>query len=98
MAISFPSNPTLNQTYTYLSVTYVYDGKRWTSTTTLNSLSANTVTTTALADESVTSTKIATGTITASDIADGAITASKLAPGAGMNLAAVTGYNLVFGG
>jgi hypothetical protein len=29
MAIAYPSNPTVNQTYTYLGVTWVYDGKRW---------------------------------------------------------------------
>jgi len=30
MAISFPSNPTLNQTYTYNSITWTYNGTAWT--------------------------------------------------------------------
>jgi len=30
MAISFPSSPTLNQTYTYNSITWTYNGKGWT--------------------------------------------------------------------
>jgi len=34
MPFSFPSNPTLNQTYTSNSVTWVYNGKGWTKTTT----------------------------------------------------------------
>ena len=39
MAISFPSNPTLNQTYTYNSVIWTYNGKGWTkSPTTVSAL------------------------------------------------------------
>ena len=30
MAIAFPSSPTLNQTYTYNSITWTYNGKGWT--------------------------------------------------------------------
>ena len=30
MPLSFPSNPTTSQTYTFLSITYTYDGKKWT--------------------------------------------------------------------
>jgi hypothetical protein len=30
MAIQFPSNPTLNQTYTYNSITWTYNGTAWT--------------------------------------------------------------------
>jgi hypothetical protein len=33
MPLSFPSNPTTNQTYTYLGTTYTYDGKKWTKGT-----------------------------------------------------------------
>lgn len=33
MALSFPSNPTTNQQYTYSGTTYTYDGKRWVATT-----------------------------------------------------------------
>lgn len=33
MAISFPSNPTTNQTYTYNGTTYTFDSKRWVATT-----------------------------------------------------------------
>lgn len=33
MSLSFPSNPTTNQTYTYSGITYTYDGKRWVATT-----------------------------------------------------------------
>jgi hypothetical protein len=33
MPLSFPSNPTTNQTYTFLSITYTYDGKKWTKST-----------------------------------------------------------------
>jgi len=34
MAIQFPSSPTLNQTYTYNSVTWTYNGKGWTKSPT----------------------------------------------------------------
>lgn len=61
MAISFPSNPTLNQTYTYLTVTYVYDGKRWSPTATINELAANIVTTASIVDGAVTAPKLAAG-------------------------------------
>ncbi len=30
MAIAFPQNPTLNQTYTYNSITWTYNGIGWT--------------------------------------------------------------------
>lgn len=61
MAISFPTNPTINQTYTYLATTYVYDGKRWSPTATINSLSPNTVTTASIIDGAVTASKLASG-------------------------------------
>ena len=31
MPLDFPSNPSLNETYSYGNVTYVYDGQKWTS-------------------------------------------------------------------
>jgi hypothetical protein len=33
MPLSFPANPTTGQTYTFLSITYTYDGKKWSKST-----------------------------------------------------------------
>jgi len=60
---------------------------------------------TVVADGSITAAKldpnlqigVADDAVTTAKLADGAVTAAKLAPGAGMNMAKVTGYSLIFG-
>jgi len=79
MPISFPLSPTLNQTYTYNSVTWTYNGKGWTKSTTAAS---------ALPTQTNNSGKFLTtdgntaswGTVTTTP-ADGSITAAKLTAG-----------------
>ena len=39
--ISFPSSPSLNDTYTYNDITFTWDGEKWTAYSTLNAGSAN---------------------------------------------------------
>jgi len=56
MAISFPLNPTLNQTYTYNSITWTYNGTAWTKASASGGGASITVSTTAPASPTAGST------------------------------------------
>jgi len=56
MAFSFPSNPTLNQTYTYNSITWTYNGRGWSRSTFGTSSPVITVTPANVSDQANTST------------------------------------------
>lgn len=56
MAFTFPSNPTLNQTYTYNSITWTYNGRGWSRSTFPSASSVITVTPANVSDQTNTST------------------------------------------
>jgi hypothetical protein len=56
MAFQFPSNPTLNQTYTYNSITWTYNGRGWSRSTFGTSSPVITVTPANVSDQANTST------------------------------------------
>jgi hypothetical protein len=71
--ITFPSSPTVGQTYTSDTKVWQWDGKRWMPIGTILSgtAAANAVNTAAIQDAAVTTVKIADGNITTAKIANG---------------------------
>lgn len=63
MALSFPSNPTTNQIYTYNGKSWTFDGTVWSQTNpaALETAGPNTVVTTSIVDGAVTAVKLAAG-------------------------------------
>ena len=62
MALNFPTNPSLNDTYTYQGTTYVWDGEKWDGSQPFIMNTAN----------------IVDGAVTTDKIADGAVTEDKI--------------------
>lgn len=79
MAFSFPSSPSVNQTYTVGSRTWTWTGTFWEMTSGL-------ITTQQIADQGVTTGKIADLSVTTAKIADGAVTLAKVGAGVGGGL------------
>ncbi len=75
MAFTFPSSPSVNQTFTINNRTYTWTGTVW-------EMTGGVITSQQIADDAVTSAKIAAGAVGESDIATGAVSSSKLAAGA----------------
>lgn len=76
MALNFPDNPTLNQTYAEAGKVWIFNGSRWAmlspaaftladDAVTAAKLAANAVTTAKILDENVTSAKLANTAVTA---------------------------------
>ena len=85
MALSFPSSPTIGQTYSYGTRTWTWTGSIWE----LNSdtISAGSITDNEIATGAVTAPKIASGAVTDSKIGSGAVTSGKI--GSDVNIVTV---------
>lgn len=92
--LDFPTNPTLNQTYSFGDRTWQWNGTGWQLVA--GAVPAGSVGNAALVDGAVDTSKLADNAVTAAKIADGAVgttelaaesvTADKLAPGAAERL------------
>lgn len=71
MALNFPTNPGLNDTYSYQGTTYVWDGEKWDGSQPFIMNTANIV------DGAVTTAKIADGAVTISKIDDATVKSVK---------------------
>jgi len=74
MALSFPANPSVNDTYTEGSRSWKWNGTKWELV--ISTLVAG----------SVSTAEINNGAVTTAKLADGAVTAVKLGPGIGGGL------------
>lgn len=70
MPLTFPSSPSVNDTYTSSGRTWSWNGTTWKIVT--GAISAGAIGTTELANSAVTTTKIADGTIVNADISSSA--------------------------
>lgn len=77
MALTFPSNPSVGDTYSSSSRTWTWNGTVWTAA--VGGIADGSITTAMLADSAVTTAKIAGGAVATADIADAAVTNAKLA-------------------
>ena len=75
MAFTFPSSPSVNDTYAVGSRVYTWTGTKWI-------LTGGVITASQIADGSITAAKIADGTVVAAEIASNAITTAKIVDGA----------------
>lgn len=79
MPLSFPLNPSLNQTYTYSGVTWTYNGSGWSKTGSGSSLANNSVQGNYITTGAITADKLATDSVTTTKILDYAVSSTKLA-------------------
>lgn len=77
--LDFPTNPTLNQTYSFGSRTWRWNGTGWQLVA--GAVPADSVGNAALQDEAVTTSKLAPDSVTADKLAPDSVTADALAPG-----------------
>ena len=71
MAFTFPSSPSVNDTYAVGSRVYTWTGTKWI-------LTGGVITASQIADGSITAAKIADGTVVAAEIASNAVTTAKI--------------------
>jgi hypothetical protein len=74
--ISFPANPSVNDTFTSGNRTWQWTGSTWKVVT--GTVPAGSVSTNDIADSAITTAKIAAGAVVEADIANNAVTAGKL--------------------
>ena len=79
MPISFPANPSVNDTYSSGNRTWRWNGSSWMVVT--GTALAGNVGTNDIADSAITTAKIAAGAVVEADIANNAVTTSKIASG-----------------
>lgn len=73
MPLTFPSSPSVNQTYTSSGRTWQWNGATWKVVTNDNaSITAGSITETSIADSAVTTAKIANSAVTSSKLESGA--------------------------
>ena len=84
MALTFPSSPSVNDTYTEGGRTWRWNGTTWKVVT--GSIVAGAVGASELASSAVTTVKIADLGVTTAKIADGSVTSAKMAAGTGGGL------------
>ena len=77
MSLTFPTSPTVGDTYTVGARTWTWSGTIWEITGTV--AAAGSIGTTELADSAITTAKIAAGAVVEADIAANAVTQAKLA-------------------
>jgi hypothetical protein len=76
MPLSFPSSPSVNDTYTAGSRTWTWNGSIWELNGT--QIGASAISTNEIADSAITTAKIAAGAVAEVDIATGAVTETKI--------------------